>query len=67
MHAPSISIGNDGSQVVNVLQLRPLFGSRIHSLIVVLLVMELLGSEDTMDLVWNSGIWIVAVESSVLR
>ncbi len=60
---PHVRIGNDGSQVVNVWHLRAVLRACEHTLIIVLLVMQLLGTEDPVHLIRDGGVWVVSART----
>ena len=57
--APCIGISNDWSEIVYIFHFGPLLWCSSHPFVVMLLVMQLLSTENTVDLIWNSRVWIV--------
>jgi len=59
--SPSVTVCNDWTKVVNVWHLFPSLRRRTHPGIVVFLVVQLLGLEDSLHLVWNGSIRVIAM------
>ena len=59
MLSPSISVGDDGHEIVYVRHLGTLLGRCGPAFVIVLLVVELLGTEDPVDLIRNGSVWVV--------
>jgi hypothetical protein len=60
INEPSISICDYRPQIIDVRHLRAFLWRGVHTFVIMLAIVQLLGFEQSMDLIGNSGVWIVA-------
>lgn len=64
-YSPRIPIGDDGSQVVDVRHLGAFLWRCLKPRIIMLPIMQLLRTEETMDLIRNRGVRVISISSRV--
>ena len=57
---PCVTICNDWTKIVNIWHLLSSLRRSAHPGVIMFLVVQLLGFEDPLHLIWYGGIWVVA-------